>query len=220
MSMNHQIDCHVLTMPTDSPEWSRELRTDLDGEPVNQFWIEGIPGKLGAARAAGYQQGSAPFLSYADPDDRVTPGIYTQLLDLLLAHPNAPFAWAGEQVVNEALEPIMPANTWSGYHPASHKKRANHVHGVMLYRRSLVEPQLEKLMHCGIPAEHMLSMAIAQPWEGRPRECWPVHLPLVGRLWRWHGQNYHRRCRPQDVDNMAQLLGFKSFMELVYGTGN
>lgn len=102
-----KIDCHVLTMPTDHPQWSADLRQDLDAEPVNQFWIEGIPGKLGAARAAGYALGEAPFLSYADPDDRVIPGVYERLLELLIANPKAPFAWAGEQVVDADLKPIM-----------------------------------------------------------------------------------------------------------------
>lgn len=89
----------------------------------------------------------------------------------------------------------------------------------MLYRRELVAPHLEKLARCGIPAEHMLSMAIAEPWYEKPKEARPVHLPIVGRLWRWHGRNYHRRCGAEDVDFMATLLGFPNALDLAYRGG-
>ena len=83
--MTHLVDCHVLTMPADNAEWAAALRRDLDGEPVKQHWLAGIPGQLGQARAAGFALGAAPFVSFADPDDRIIAGTVAALLAALEA---------------------------------------------------------------------------------------------------------------------------------------
>ncbi len=211
--MPNLIDCHVLTLPRFPQEWQDTLRNDLDGEPVNQHWLLGIDGDLAASRVAGYSIGDAPFVTSQDPDDRVVPGVYAALLQALADAPDAPFAWAGEQYVMEDLQEIaMRPNVWpGGYSPRLHLTKGQHVHGVKLYRRELVTPLLERMRTAGLCCEFFLDHALAQPTRDAPR---PVHVPIVGRLWRQHPQNGSKRFKVEDFDQMAQALGFGTMAEM------
>ena len=142
------IDCHVLTLPGDNPQWAADLRRDLDGEPVQQHWLPGIQGQFGRARATGYAQGDAPFVTFADPDDRVIAGTYALLLDVLAKAPNAPYAWAGEQKVDEDLAPIgQPVVHHGAYDARRHRNQlASYVHGVVLIRREKMTHQAVSLL--------------------------------------------------------------------------
>ena len=212
----HAIDCHVLTLPRFDRRWVAELRGDLDAEPVNQHWMAGIEGDLARARAKGFSAGAAPFVSSADPDDRIVPGTYALLAQALRDNPQAAFAWAGEQLVDEALVdlPIGPNVQPGGYHPVSHIARATHVHGVKLYRRKQVVPLLEMMCSAGPCCEFMLDLALVRPWLNPPKLAWPVHVPVVGRLWRQHGGNGSKLFARSDFDCMARVLGFESMAVL------
>lgn len=202
------IDCHVLHMPADSPAWASELRSDLQSEPVNQHWLPGIPGAFGKARAAGYRLGSAEYVTFADPDDRIIGGTYAALLAALEAHPFAPFAWAGEQVTDERLAPLGEPDVWpEGYCPRRHQHQVRHVHGVVLYRRALVERALPLIERAGAGADWLLSLHLAQPSLPRPEDWRPVHVPIVGRLWRQHSGGAHRQFSAADRQSVARLSG-------------
>jgi hypothetical protein len=211
----HLIDCHILTLPSFPAGWVQAMQHDLDAQPVNQHWMPGIDGELAEARAKGFAAGSAPFVSSADPDDRIMPGTYAALLKALADNPSAPFAWAGEKMVDEDLKDLpMRPHVWpKGYDPLGHISRANHVHGVKLYRRDFVSPLLDLMRQAGPCCEFALDLAIVKPWAGTP-STWPVHVPMVGRWWRWHGQNGSRGFRPADFERMAQVLGFESMNAL------
>lgn len=206
--MTHPIDCHILTMPSHSAAWADELRADLAREPVNQHWLPGIDGQLGAALAQGYAQGSAPFVSYADPDDRVLPGTFAALLAALQAHPAAPFAWAGELLVDENLLALgAPQHAPRGYSQRSHRNSPMHVHGVVLYRRASVAPVLHRLVGCGWLSHYLLSLLVARPNVPQPAASLPVHVPLVGRLWRQHGSNASKRTTAADMQLVRDISG-------------
>ncbi len=209
----HLIDCHVLTLPRFDAQWVADLRIDLDREPVNQHWLPGIDGRLGDARAAGYEKGSAPFVTSADPDDRIMPGTFAALLQALQDNPSAPFAWAGEQMVWEDLRELPPRfrHVWPrGYDPISHVCKGVHVHGVKLYRREVVMPVLDMMRKAGQCCEFLLDLALAKPWTNPPREGWPVHVPMVGRQWRQHDHNGYKTFGKEDFDRMAQVLEFQT----------
>lgn len=210
---NSLIDCHVLTLSRFDPRWVAELRADLDAEPVNQHWLPGIEGKLDEARAAGYARGCAPFVTSADPDDRIMPSTFAALLQALEDNPGAPFAWAGEQMVWADLTPLPPKfrHVWrSGYSPVSHVYSGVHVHGVKLYRREAVTPHLDSIRLAGQCCEFLLDLAIIKPHTKPDKSTWPVHVPIVGRLWRQYGVNGSRSIRDRDFDQAAQVLGFGS----------
>jgi len=211
--LSYLIDCHVLTLPRFPPDWTEALRRDLDGEPVNQHWLPGIDGDLAASRVAGYSIGQAPFVTSQDPDDRILPGVYTALLQALSEAPDAPFAWAGEQFVMEDLQELpMRANVWpGGYDSRLHLTKGQHVHGVKLYRRNLVMPLLDRMLTAGLCCEFFLDYALARPFEDAPR---PVHVPIVGRLWRQHPHNGSKKFTVAHFDQMAQALGFESMAQM------
>ena len=206
------IDCHILTLPRFRAQWIAELRQDLDNEPLNQHWMEGVEGDLGMARAAGYATGSAPFVTSADPDDRILPGTFAALHEALINNPRAPFAWAGEQLVGEDLAPwdVRP-NVWpGGYSPFLHLTRGTHGHGVKLSRRELVMTVLTDMMRTGLCCEFLLDYALARPHTNPAPSTWPVHVPMVGRLWRQHDHNGSKSFQVSDFDRMARVLGFDS----------
>lgn len=213
------IDCHILTLPRFPAQWVTDMRADLDAEPVNQHWLPGIDGDLGASRAAGFAAGGAPFVSSQDPDDRLIPGTYAALRQALEDTPGAPFAWAGEKLVLDDLTAVsMPLNVWPhGYSPLSHVKRGDHVHGVKLYRRELVEPLLNGVRDAGLCCEFYLDMALAKPWDTSASR--PVHIPIVGRLWRQHGHNGSKLFKSADFDFVAAMLGFESMIALRSAVG-
>ena len=208
MSM-HDIDCHVLTMPQMNADWAADLRRDLDASPVNQHWRQGITDQLGAARALGFSQGSAPFVSYADPDDRIMSGTFDRLKQALLDHPGAPFAWAGEQRVDVDLMPMGQPNLQpDGYSARRHRNNlAGYVHGVALIRRSALMPVLSVLNQCGIEADGVLFAHLAKLQTEQPSAGQPVHVPIVGRLWRQHENNYHRTFTAAARARGQQLSG-------------
>jgi len=205
----HLIDCHVLTMPADNPAWAQELRADLDAEPVNQHWLPGIPGEFGAARAAGYDCGSAPFVSFADPDDRIVGGTFAALLQALDQNPGAPFAWVGEQRVSADLRPLGVPRVWTGPYDAQRHRNAlqMYCHGVVLIRRALCMAALPLLRQCGMGADGVLLAHLAQPHAPLPASERPVHVPIVGRLWRQHPGGYHHAYTAAERERHQRLAG-------------
>ncbi|WP_123812210.1 hypothetical protein [Ottowia oryzae] len=205
------IDCHVLTLPGDNPAWRAELERDLAAQPVCQHWIAGIPGQIGAARAAGFALGDAPFVSFADPDDRIMGGVFAKLLQALQEKPDAPFAWAGEQRVGADLTPIGRAAVWpEGYDQRRHRNYTGaYCHGVVLIRRSVLAPALPALRACHVGAEGVLLAHLAGVHAPIPPGREPVHLPIVGRFWREHRQAVHHTFTPADRARNSRALGFE-----------
>ena len=212
MNTTHPIDCHILTTPSDDPAWTEQLADDLAEEPVNAHWLPGVPGEMGQARAAGYALGGAEYVSWACPDDRIVPGTFELLRQALEDAPFAPFAWAGEQRVDATLQELgAPA-----VHPNGHDQRAlrnspSYVHGVIVARRALVMPALPLLERArgtaGFLADWLLHLHLAAPHRQRPPGWEPVHVPVVGRLWRQHAGNAHRQIVPGDVAIVRRLAG-------------
>lgn len=207
--MTHLIDCHVLTMPTDNVSWSLQLRSDLDTEPVNQHWLAGIPGEFGQARAAGFERGAAPFVSFADPDDRIVGGTFAALLEALQRNPGAPFAWAGEQRVDAQLQPLGEPIVWpDGYDQRRHRNRLQgYCHGVVLMRRELCAQALPLLRQCGNGADGVLMSHLARPHAPLSADEYPVHVPIVGRLWRQHPGGYHHQYTQAEHARHQRLAG-------------
>ncbi|MCV4632934.1 hypothetical protein OFB83_30500, partial [Escherichia coli] len=63
---------------------------------------------------------------------------------------------------------------------------ASHVHGLIVMRRSAVEPMLHRIADLDAGADWRLTRLVAQ-------RGGVLHLPLVGRHWRQHPNQHHRR---------------------------
>lgn len=77
------IDVHILTMPTDNPEWFAQCLDSLKDEPVIVHLAPGIPDDIGNARANAFLLGEQKYVSFVDPDDYVLPGGFAACLDVL-----------------------------------------------------------------------------------------------------------------------------------------
>lgn len=94
------IDVHMLVY--DEPEWMIDrCMQSLRNQPVNIHVVQGFdefPPLQG--RAKGLEQGSAPFVSWVDPDDWCEPDIYEKLLDKLHSS-NADIVFCWEYVYTD-----------------------------------------------------------------------------------------------------------------------
>lgn len=79
----HEIDVHVLHLPGENQEWADQCARSLVDEPINVFNLDGIYGDIRQARYEGYKQGTAPYVSFVDPDDFVHPGAFQVCLDAI-----------------------------------------------------------------------------------------------------------------------------------------
>jgi hypothetical protein len=85
---------------------------------------------------------------------------------------------------------------------------------VKLYRREQVSPHLPAMRTVGQACEFYLDLAIVKPYTNPPPTLWPVHVPMVGRLWRQHDTNGSRCFEQESFTRAALALGFDSMNAL------
>ena len=85
------IDVHIIVMPDRRRDWAEQCLDSvsdaaaLAGFPVYGHVVEGVPGHIGKARAAGYALGDQPYVTFVDDDDYVLPHAFSQMADALRA---------------------------------------------------------------------------------------------------------------------------------------
>ena len=183
--MEPRIDVHLLTL--DEPEpWREECLASLSGAPIRLHVLPGLRGRLGQARAAGFARGSLPLVSFVDPDDRYEAGAFAHLADALDACPQAVLAYTDETLMDEQGRHIGVRR--SAYSAFQHAHSASHVHGLIVMRRSAVEPVLSRIERIHDVPEWPLTRALAATGG-------VLHLPIVGRHWRQHPEQHHLSLR-------------------------
>lgn len=195
----NRCDLHVIVCPYCRPEWVDELMDDLREQPVNLHLPPCVAGNVGASRALGFAMGTAEYVSFADPDDRIMPGAVSACIEELDADSSLGAVFTGEQVVNERLEPIRRADI-SPYLRAQHLASPSHVHGLIVIRRSQVEPLLDSLALLRVIPEWYLTLSIA-------KTAMLARVPVVGRLWRWHDRQATRTLRKQATLERGVISG-------------
>lgn len=184
MSPPH-IDVHLLTL--DEPtEWREACIASLAGAPIRLHLLPGIRERVGQARAAGFARGTLPLVSFVDPDDRYEADVFAHLADALDACPSAVLAYTDEALIDEQGRPVGVRRL--AYSAFQHAHSASHVHGLIVMRRSAVEPVLTRIADLDAGADWWLTRLVA-------RRGGVLHLPLVGRHWRQHPNQHHRRAR-------------------------
>ncbi len=181
-----RIDVHLLTL--DEPQhWREACIASLAGAPIRLHRLPGIPGHVGQARAAGFARGSLPLVSFVDPDDRYEAHAFAHLADALDACPSAVLAYTDEALMDEQGRDTSVRRL--AYSAFQHAHSASHVHGLIVMRRSAVEPVLTRIADLDAGADWLLTRLVA-------RQGSVLHLPLVGRHWRQHPNQHHRRALP------------------------
>lgn len=194
MSPPH-IDVHLLTL--DEPtEWREACIASLAGAPIRLHRLPGIRERVGQARAAGLARGTLPLVSFVDPDDRYEAGAFAHLADALDACPQAVLAYTDEALMDEDGRPLgVRRLAYSAFH---HAHSASHVHGLIVMRRSAVEPVLPRIADLDAGADWRLTRLVA-------RRGGVLHLPLIGRHWRQHPNQHHRRARSTALGPLPSL---------------
>lgn len=89
------IDLHIL-VSRDTPERWVDHSLDMamravtrSPVPVTFHVLDGEPGHIGRARARGYAQGNAPFVTFVDDDDWLDVDAFAGLVDVLALNPPA-----------------------------------------------------------------------------------------------------------------------------------
>jgi hypothetical protein len=75
----HDIDCHIIIH--NEPQWKIDrCMASFDGQAVNVHFVQGVdeypPHK---SRAVGFALGSAPYVTYADPDDWIDKDYFSRM---------------------------------------------------------------------------------------------------------------------------------------------
>ena len=100
MGTTNFVDLHILR--THSPQdWYDRAVASCEGEPVNLHLLEGIPGKVGLARAAAFRRGTAPYVAWVDDDDELVPGAIEQALAVLEARPEVVSVYSDLEIRGE-----------------------------------------------------------------------------------------------------------------------
>lgn len=89
----NDIDVHIIVPPKwkndGERKWFDQCIESLETEPVNIHLVDRVQDDTRRARFTGYQQGSAPYVSFVDPDDYVMPGAFSSAMDAWAAKPDA-----------------------------------------------------------------------------------------------------------------------------------
>lgn len=180
-----RIDVHMLTL--DEPaEWREACIDSLAGAPIRLHVLPGIPNKLGEARTRGYASGDLPFVSYVDPDDLYEAGAFEQLADALDAAPHVALAYSDEAMI-DAKGALLGVRRLS-YSAFLHAHSASHVHGLIVMRRQHVAAVSQMVRPEDPMPDWTLSRLVAAHGQ-------VAHLPVIGRHWRQHQGQFHRRIK-------------------------
>ena len=154
-----RIDVHLLTL--DEPgHWREECLASLAGAPIRLHRLPGLPGHVGQARAAGFARGTLPLVSFVDPDDRYEARTFAHLADALDACPSAVLAYTDEALMDEDGRPLgVRRLAYSAFH---HAHSASHVHGLIVMRRSAVDPVLTRIADLDAGADWLLTRLVAR----------------------------------------------------------
>ena len=194
--MTPRIDVHLLTLE-EPREWRDECIQSLQGAPIELHVLPGIPRHIGQARALGFACGELPLVSFVDPDDRYEASAFAQLADALDSCPHALLAYTDESLMDTQghQQPRRP----HAYSRWLHANNASHVHGLIVMRREAVlleQSVLRTMQTCQI---WMLTQRLAKRGA-------VLHLPIVGRYWRQHLNQAHRRMGDADAELCRRVL--------------
>ena len=197
--MEHRVDVHVLHMPAENKIWADICNESLANEPINIHHLPGIYGQLREARYRGFNQGTAEYVSFVDPDDYVEPGIFQQCIDVLDANPTICGVYTLSSILHEN-------GTVTIHHPyreygAFVEPRPLEIHQLTVMRRDSVMraystnfdqiPQLTGDMQW-----IYWTMAAKAPW---------IAIPTIGYNWRSHQYNNNKLMGMMCVGDMTRV---------------
>jgi len=184
--VNTLVDVHMLRLSKTDPVLLEQCMASLRDEPIYLHHLDGEVGHIGRGRVNGFMCGSAPYVSYVDPDDLVVPGAFEACVEELEQQPEACGAYTDELLIDENGKTLGPG-MWSGiaWNPLL-QLEPRYLHNGAVMRRCFVEKYLLELKRWPNMAEFVLKGLLAGcgPW---------IHVDRVGYKWRVSAQGAHRQ---------------------------
>lgn len=187
-----RIDAHILF--GDEPmNWRLSAMADIEAvqtmAPVTLHQLPAQQGRFGAARKSGWACGDAPYLTWFDPDDRYPPqsasAFLHQAANILEQHPATACVCSAEQkITSQGL--LLGAPCIDPPDLSAVRTRPSALHGLLLWRRSVVEALAHAIGDSDQIAEWHLLLDAIKAGHAYQR------LPIIARHWRQHGSQSHR----------------------------
>jgi hypothetical protein len=192
------IDVHVLHLDDEV------LRlNDFSLPYVNVYHMPGIVGNVLQARINAFRVGTAPYVSYMDPDDKVVPEAFGECLNTLEANPKLAGVYTNSEVIKENGRSTLlyQKHNWS---KEWHLSRSVPVHPLLVMRRSILMPilnQIEKItwthkfrsLSDQIICAHVASVSDFQ------------YINTVGYIWYKFESGNHKKTTGEDNLQLSAL---------------
>ncbi|CAB4130353.1 hypothetical protein UFOVP116_403 [uncultured Caudovirales phage] len=197
------LDVHIAHMQWDRADWWAECELSLRNQPIVVHNIDGIVGDLRQTRFNGYNCGHYDYVAHVDPDDRVCPGAFAEIIGYLKKHPKCPGVYTMSNRINARGERI---GLMHPYRPWDHNyllKNITEVHQITVMRRDIITGLMQKnwdsLPTMGYTELVYYAMfALKHDWTA---------LDLIGYEWRNHKRGVH--C------NLTQEIQGGSMQQLI-----
>jgi len=191
--MKPRIDAYMLTI--DEPEHWKMLAVESLSHP--DIRLESVATSrntlMGDDWADCIAKDGADYICFVDPDNVYESNAFVQMADALDTCPQAFLAYTDETLID--AEGRTLGRRRLSYSRWIHTQRASLVHSCVMYRRSAARTELRFIQGLSLYPEWMLSLRLA-------RRSPVLHLPIVGRHWRQHPAQAHRRNAPDDIQRI------------------
>lgn len=186
------IEAHIL-LGEEPFHWRLAAMADIEAIaayiPLRLHQLAMQPGRFGGARKAGWACGDAPYLTWFDPDDRYPQkeavDFFSRAACALDDTPNLAVVCSAEQQI-DAEGRLFGRPQIAPPRPAEIRSRPSALHGLQLWRRSIVQSLSPGLQDTDPVAEWRLLLAALNAGHAYLR------LPPIARLWRRHPRQLSR----------------------------
>lgn len=201
--MINLIDVHVLHLSNENKHWKYLCDESLKNNPINIFHCNGILGDIVNSRYNGFMQGTAPYVSFVDPDDIVLPGAFTKCLEVLEEYPDVCGVYTLSQIIDIHGNPkklIHPFREWS---KELMKKNINtEIHQLMVMKRKDLIDAFNMILNSNPSGRYLLGFLIALMAK---QSSWKA-IDFVGYQWRVHPDAYHYTPPVNNSNNIKNQI--------------
>lgn len=189
--MANLIDVHIIHLPNENKEWWAECEASLVGHPINIFHVDGTVGDIFVGREAGYRQGTAPYVSFVDPDDIVMPGAFQACLDAIQSGD-----YSGVYTMSEVIQegqPIKPFHEFREWTLQNSIYNLTEIHQICVKHRDMVidvfdnhREDFDEFRLASVEFVVNAHLMTKKPFKA---------IDMVGYRWRNHNAGCHHAAR-------------------------
>lgn len=178
-------------------EWREACIASLQNAPINLRTFPGNRGDFGSARADAIQHGTAPLVSWADPDDVYNAEVFAELAKMMMECPQIAIAYSDEVRMGPNGK-SYPGHYGQPYSKHEHRLRPAFIHGAIVIRREVAE----LVAPMGRESEYGDWIATSLAAMEGPS----LYLPKVGRWWRQHDRQAHRKNNRAALQHARKVI--------------